>query len=236
MKHSELRREVCLLNRRIVDSGLSMLTWGNASIVDRASGCFGIKPSGVAYDDLTEDSIVVLSIETGDKIEGPLRPSSDTPTHLELYRSIPGLGAIVHTHSPWATIWAQARMEIPCFGTTHADHFFGPIPVTREMHPDEIRNDYEHNTGRVIIEKFSSDGINPLEVPAVLVASHGPFVWGKNGNEALDNAVVLEQVAKMALQTGRLNPDAGPLSEALLSKHFLRKHGKSAYYGQPDEQ
>jgi len=188
-----------------------------------------IKPSGVDYNELTADKIVILGLE-GNIIDGDFRPSSDTPTHLELYRSFTEIGAICHTHSQYAAMWAQAEREIPCFGTTHADYFYGPIPVTEVMTKDEIQNNYELNTGKVIARRFK--GIDPLQMPAVLVANHGSFTWGKDSTQAVSSAIVLEQVAKMAYGTVRLNPQQNAISQSLLDKHYLRKHGKNAYYGQ----
>lgn len=232
MAFDALREAVWRANLDLVESGLVVLTWGNASAVDRESGVVVIKPSGVPYAELRPAHMVVLSLEQGAVIEGDLRPSSDTPTHLHLYREFPTIGAVVHTHSRHAVGWAQADRDLPCFGTTHADHFYGAIPVTRRMRPDEIRDAYEHNTGAVIVETFRSRGIEPADVPAVLVAGHGPFAWGDSAGEAVENGVVLEAVAQMALETVTINPDAVPIDRDLLDKHFLRKHGKDAYYGQ----
>ena len=212
--------------------GLVERTWGNASAADARAGVMAIKPSGVPYDRLAADDMVVLSLETGEVVEGRLRPSSDTPTHLALYRAWPNVGAIVHTHSRYAVGWAQAEQPIDCFGTTHADHFRGSIPVTRRMREDEIVKEYERNTGVVIVECFEQGGIDPAEIPAVLVACHGPFAWGRNAAEAVENAIVLETVACMAWRTRLLHPEAGPIDDALRDKHFLRKHGAGAYYGQ----
>jgi L-ribulose-5-phosphate 4-epimerase len=227
--HEDLKQRVCKANLDLPRYGLVVFTWGNVSEIDRASGIVAIKPSGVDYEELTPDKIVLLDLN-GKIIEGTLRPSSDTPTHLELYRQFKGVGGICHTHSTNATMWAQARREIPCFGTTHADHFYGPIPVTDVMTAQEVQGDYEANTGTVIVRRFK--GIDPMQVPAVLVAGHGPFTWGKSAQASVENAVVLEEVAKMALGTVEVNPAAGPISQVLLDKHYLRKHGKNAYYGQ----
>lgn len=235
MAFDALREAVWRANLDLVDAGLVVLTWGNASAVDRESGVVVIKPSGVPYAELRPAHMVVLSLEQGAVIEGDLRPSSDTPTHLHLYREFPTIGAVVHTHSRHAVGWAQAERDLPCFGTTHADHFYGPIPVTRRMRPDEIRDAYEHNTGAVIVETFRSRGIDPADVPAVLVAGHGPFAWGDRTGEAVENGIVLEAVARMALHTVTINPDAVPIDRDLLDKHFLRKHGKDAYYGQESD-
>jgi L-ribulose-5-phosphate 4-epimerase len=208
---------------------LVTFTWGNVSGIDREAGVVAIKPSGAAYNELTPEKMVVLDLD-GKVMEGKLRPSSDTPTHLELYRSFENIGGICHTHSPNATMWAQALKEIPCLGTTHADHFYGDIPVTDELTKEEIENDYELNTGKVIVRRFES--INPMQVPAVLVANHGPFTWGADAEKAVENAVVLEQIAATAMGTIRINEMQGPISQVLLDKHYLRKHGKDAYYGQ----
>lgn len=225
----ELKQQVCAANRELVRLGLVTLTWGNASGLDRARGLMVIKPSGVAYERLEPADMVVVDLE-GRQVEGALRPSSDTPTHLHLYRSFDGLGGIAHTHSLHATMFAQARREIPCLGTTHADHFHGPVPVTRPLTEAEVAADYEHNTGRVIVERFA--GLDPLAVPAVLVAGHGPFAWGADAAEAVRNSVALEAVAQMALGTWRIHPDAPELEDYILEKHHRRKHGPNAYYGQ----
>lgn len=228
----ELKERVCEVNRRLVQEGLVLLTWGNASGVSRGEGVFVIKPSGIPYDRLKPQDMVVVSLETGQVVEGTLRPSSDMPTHLELYRAFPEIGGIVHTHSLYATVWAQAQREIPPLGTTHADYFHGPIPCTRPLTSEEILSEYEAHTGRVIVERFAS--LDPRRMPAVLVAGHAPFVWGETVEAALETAIVLEYVARMALETLRLNPACEPISATLLDKHFLRKHGPDAYYGQPD--
>jgi len=227
----ELKERVCEANLRLVREGLVRLTWGNASGLSRQDGVLVIKPSGVPYDRMRPEHMVVVSLETGEVVEGDLRPSSDTPTHRELYRAFPEIGGIVHTHSLYATIWAQACREIPPLGTTHADYFRGPVPCTRSLMPEEILSDYETNTGRVIVERFAS--INPQHMPAVLVAGHAPFTWGATVEAAVETAIVLECIARMALETLRLNPLCEPISEALLEKHFFRKHGSGAYYGQP---
>lgn len=229
----ELREAVWQANLDLVKAGLVVLTWGNASGVDRAAGVMAIKPSGVDYAVLSPDDIVLLDLETGQPREATtLRPSSDTPTHLRLYRAFPEIGGVVHTHSECATSWAQAQREIPCLGTTHADQFYGSVPLTRPLSNAEIEGDYEVNTGEVIVERFHEAGLNPEYVPGVLVASHGPFTWGKTAAKAVENAIVLEQVARMALQTFTVNPQIGPVPQKLLDKHFLRKHGAGAYYGQ----
>lgn len=232
MAHDALKEAVWQANLDIVAAGLVELTWGNASGVDRAAGVMAIKPSGVDYDGMQPDDIVVVSLETGEIVGGELNPSSDTPTHRYLYRAFDGLGGIVHTHSNYAVIWAQAEREVPCLGTTHADHFYGAVPVTRRMRAEEIREAYEHNTGMVIAERFREGGLDPDAIPGVLVAGHGPFAWGATPGKAVENAIVLESVARKALHTYQLNPEARPLDQALLDKHYLRKHGAGAYYGQ----
>lgn len=220
--------DVCQANLALVKHGLVTLTWGNASALLRNEGLVAIKPSGVAYDTLTPDQIVILDL-SGKVVRGSLRPSTDAPTHLALYNAFPSVGAIVHTHSTYASVFAQARREIPCLGTTHADHFAGPVPVTRQLSPAELA-DYEHNTGRIIIERFAS--LDPVSVPAVLVAGHAPFAWGPSISNAVDNAVALEAVARMAHATLLLRPDAPSLEPHLLAKHHDRKHGANRYYGQ----
>jgi len=232
MGFEALKEEVCAANKVVVEAGLVLLTWGNVSGADREAGVFAIKPSGVGYDDLSPDDIVVLDIETGDVVEGELRPSSDTPTHAVLYQSFPEIAGVVHTHSTHATACAQAGVEIPCMGTTHADHFYGTIPLTRQMTAEEIASAYERNTGVVIVERFVEGGLSPTEIPGVLVAGHGPFAWGKDIKTAVGNAIVLEEVARTLFLTRTLNPEARPIPRALLDKHFLRKHGPDAYYGQ----
>jgi L-ribulose-5-phosphate 4-epimerase len=227
--YDKLREAVCEANIELDRQGLVVCSWGNVSGIDRAAGVVAIKPSGISYEDLTPDKIVPLDLD-GNVLEGGLRPSSDTPTHLELYRNFASIGGICHTHSLNATMWAQACREIPCFGTTHADYFYGPIPVTEAMTEDEIQSDYELNTGKVIIRRFAD--LDPEKMPAVLVANHGAFTWGGTAAGAVEAAVVLEQTAKMALGTIMINPKQGQISEALLDKHYLRKHGKDAYYGQ----
>jgi len=224
-----LKQEVLEANLDLPKYGLVTFTWGNVSGIDRESGLVVIKPSGVPYDKLKADDLVVVDLE-GNKVEGDLKPSSDTPTHLVLYKAFPSIGGVVHTHSPWATAWAQAGRAIPALGTTHADYFYGEIPVTRAMTREEIETAYELETGNVIVETFKDR--DPSQVPSVLVNSHAPFNWGKNPHEAVHNAVVLEEVAKMALHTYALNPGIGAMDQALLDKHFLRKHGTNAYYGQ----
>jgi L-ribulose-5-phosphate 4-epimerase len=230
--HAELRQRVLEAHGAIVRAGLVVLTFGNASAVDRAAGVMAIKPSGVPYDELDAESMVLVDLRTGAVVEGTRRPSSDTPTHLVLYRRFAAIGAVVHTHSPAATAWAQARRELPCLGTTHADHFRGPVPVTRALSDREIAGDYEANTGEVIADTLEELRLEPLEMPAVLVQSHGPFTWGASLGQAVENAVALETVAATALQTLLLAPQTDQISEQLLLRHFLRKHGSAAYYGQ----
>ena len=227
--HEELKKAVCEANLELQRHKLVIYSWGNVSGIDRSAGVIAIKPSGVVYDDLTPEKIVLLDPD-GKVIEGTLNPSSDTPTHLELYRNFEAIGGICHTHSPNATMWAQACKEIPCFGTTHADNFYGPIPVTEVMTEEQIKDDYELNTGKVIVERIA--GMDPMQMPAVLVANHGPFTWGADPAAAVEETVVLEQIAAMALGTITINPNQGPINISLLEKHYLRKHGKNAYYGQ----
>lgn len=227
--HEELRQTVCLANKQLQTRNLVIYSWGNVSGIDRAAGVVAIKPSGVAYEDLMPANMVLLDLG-GSVIEGDMNPSSDAPTHLELYRNFKTIGGICHTHSAKATMWAQACREIPCFGTTHADYYYGPVPVTESMTAAEIQNDYELNTGKVIVRRF--DNLDAAQVPAVLVANHGPFTWGPDPDKALESAVVLEQVAEMALGTITINPQQGGIDQTLLDKHYLRKHGKDAYYGQ----
>ena len=226
----KLKAKVCKANLDLVAEGLVIQTWGNVSGIDRERGLVVIKPSGVAYAGMKPGHMVVVSLKTGRVVEGRLKPSSDTPTHLTLYRAFPKIGGIVHTHSLYASAWAQARRKIPAYGTTQADYWFGEVPCTRALTPREIRSDYEANTGRVIVETFRKS--NPLEQPAVLVAGHGPFAWGRDVAEAVHNAGVLEFIARLAGETLRLNPKTKPIPPALLGKHFLRKHGTKAYYGQ----
>jgi len=227
--YEELRQRVFETNLDLQREGLIVLTWGNVSAIDRAAGIIAIKPSGVRYEDLSPQSIVIVDLE-GRVVEGRLKPSSDTATHLELYKSFPATGGVCHTHSMYATMWAQARRSIPCFGTTHADSFYGPVPVTDVMTAEEVGGPYEENTGKVIVRRFA--GIDPMQIPAVLVANHGPFTWGPSPEKAVENAVVLEQVAKMAFGTILVNPGQPPIGQTLLDRHYLRKHGRGAYYGQ----
>jgi len=231
--HADLRERVFEANRDIVRAGLVVLTFGNASGIDRAAGVMAIKPSGVPYDVLGPESIVLVDVESGATLEGEYRPSSDTPTHLVLYRRFAAVGGIVHTHSPHATAWAQAERAIPCLGTTHADHFHGAVPVTRALASDEILGDYEACTGDAIVETLARLELDPLEMPAALVASHGPFAWGADTVEAVENAIALEAVAAMALHTVTLESAAEAIEDDLLERHYLRKHGADAYYGQP---
>ncbi len=224
-----LKKQVYEANMELPRRGLITYTWGNVSGIDRASGLFVIKPSGVDYDELKPEDMVVMDLD-GNKVEGDYNPSSDTPTHLELYKAFAEVGGIVHTHSPWATSWAQAGRSIPCYGTTHADYFYGEIPCARSLTEEEINGEYEKNTGLVIIETF--EGKNPMHIPGVLCANHGPFTWGTDADNAVHNAVVLEEVAKMACRTEQLMPGVTPAPQVIRDKHFLRKHGANAYYGQ----
>jgi L-ribulose-5-phosphate 4-epimerase len=231
--HLDLRERVLEANREIVRAGLVILTFGNVSGIDRAAGVMAIKPSGVPYDALGPESIVLVDVESGATLEGEYRPSSDTPTHLALYRRFATVGGIVHTHSPHATAWAQARRAIPCLGTTHADHFHGPVPVTRALATDEIRGEYEACTGDALVEALDGLQLDPLDMPAALVASHGPFAWGADTVLAVENAIALEAVAAIALHTLILESAAEVIEDELLERHYLRKHGADAYYGQP---
>ncbi len=224
----ELKQQVYQANLQLVRHGLVIFTWGNVSGIDREKGLVVIKPSGVSYDKMKPEDMVIVDME-GKVVEGNLRPSSDTPTHLRLYEAFTGIGGVVHTHSTYATAWAQTGNALPCLGTTHADYFYGDIPCTAPMSHERIEGDYELETGNVIVECF--EGLNPIHTPGVLVAQHGPFTWGKDADEAVFNSVVLEQVAKMGFVTLALNPQAS-ISQALVEKHFLRKHGPHAYYGQ----
>jgi len=229
MMFDALRDEVLEANLELVRRGLVLYTFGNASGIDRAQGLVAIKPSGVPYEKMKSSDIVLVDMD-GKIVEGKLRPSSDLSTHLVLYQAFPAIGGVVHTHSRNATTWAQAARPIPCFGTTHADYFYGPIPVTEHLRGSEIEECYEANTGHAIVKRFQ--GVDPLEMPAVLVAGHAPFTWGASAAEAAHNAVVLEEIAQTALHTLAVDPDAVPISQALLDKHFFRKHGAKAYYGQ----
>jgi L-ribulose-5-phosphate 4-epimerase len=229
MSLEALRREVWEANLELVRRGLVLYTFGNASGIDRDARLVVIKPSGVPYEEMKPSDLVVVDLE-GNTVEGSLRPSSDLPTHLVLYRALGSIGGVVHTHSCAATAFAQARREIPCLGTTHADYFHGPVPVTETLAPEEIQRDYEVNTGHAVVRRLA--GIDPLEMPAALVAGHGPFTWGRTAAEAAHHAVILEEVAQMALCALSVNPQAAPISQALLDQHFFRKHGPGAYYGQ----
>lgn len=227
----ELKEKVLKANLDLVKHGLVIFTWGNVSGIDRDKGLVVIKPSGVSYDDMKADDMVVVDLNTGKVVEGDLRPSSDTPTHLAIYRAWPEVGGVVHTHSTYATAWAQAGIDLPNIGTTHADYFHNAVPCTSDMTEEEVKGDYELETGNVIVNRFNEAGINPMHTPGVLVKNHGPFTWGKSPAEAVHNAVVLEQVAKMAFVAYQVNP-ALTMNPLLVEKHFSRKHGPNAYYGQ----
>jgi L-ribulose-5-phosphate 4-epimerase len=230
--HEELKKLVCKANYELPKRKLVLYTFGNVSAIDRASGVVAIKPSGVAYGELRPDMIVLVDL-SGKIIEGTLKPSSDTPTHLELYRNFKSIGGICHTHSKNAAAWAQACRQIPCLGTTHADYFYGPVPVTKPLTKKEIQNDYELNTGKAIVKRFAE--LDPLQMRAVLVANHGPFTWGLTAKDAVEMTVVLEEIAKTTLDALLLNPAQKQIGKDLLDKHYLRKHGKNAYYGQKTE-
>lgn len=225
----KLKEEVCKANLELVAHGLVIFTWGNVSGIDREKGLVVIKPSGVSYDNMKPEDMVVVDLATGQVVDGTLKPSSDTPTHLALYRAFPEIGGVVHTHSTYATAWAQAGVPLPTIGTTHADYFHDAIPCTRSMTVEEVQGDYELETGNVIIEAFRDK--NPIHTPGVLVTNHGPFTWGRDPHEAVHNAVVLEQIAKMASISFSVNP-ALTMNPLLIEKHFNRKHGPNAYYGQ----
>ena len=227
-----LRKAVYEANMELPKRGLVTYTWGNVSGVDRESGLMVIKPSGVEYKDLSPENMVVISLADGSRVEGDYNPSSDTKTHLELYRAFPQIGGVVHTHSPYAVGWAQAGEEIPCFGTTQADYFYGAVPCVRHLTKEEIDEGYEMNTGKVIVETFKERNLDPKVIPGALCFSHGPFVWGKDPAQAVYHAVVVEEVAKMATFTRIVKPDAAPAPQHYLDKHYLRKHGPNAYYGQ----
>ena len=226
-----LKEQVYKANMALVEHGLVIFTWGNVSGIDREKGLVVIKPSGVSYDVMKADDMVVVDLATGAVVEGDLRPSSDTPTHLAIYRAWPGVGGVVHTHSTYATAWAQAGIDLPNIGTTHADYFHNAIPCTPDMTESEVKGDYELETGNVIVNTFNGGGINPMHTPGVLVKNHGPFAWGKTPDEAVHNAVVMEQVAKMAFVAYQVNPHL-TMNPLLVEKHFSRKHGPNAYYGQ----
>ena len=226
-----LKKEVFEANLELVKHNLVIFTWGNVSGIDRKNNLIVIKPSGVSYDEMTENDMVVVDFD-GNVVEGNLKPSSDTQTHIELYKKYDEIGGIVHTHSTWATGWAQAKLDIVPLGTTHSDYFYGDIPCTRELTKNEVEYDYEKNTGLVILEELEKRNIQPLSVPGILVASHGPFSWGKDAKNAVYNAVVLEEVAKMNFISKSLNPNVSNINDYILDKHYLRKHGENAYYGQ----
>ncbi|MFZ1979072.1 MAG: L-ribulose-5-phosphate 4-epimerase [Bacteroidota bacterium] len=225
----QLKKEVVRANKNLARYGLVTLTWGNASGISRSKGLIVIKPSGVAYESLKSADMVVVDLD-GKIVEGKLRPSSDTPTHIRLYKAFPHIGGVAHTHSLYATMFAQASVEIPCFGTTHADYFHGSIPVTRFLTEEEVRGDYEGNTGAVIVERFAR--LDAQSMPGVLAAGHAPFTWGNDANDAVQNSLILERVAEMALGSLKLNPKLAPLKEYIQNKHYQRKHGSDAYYGQ----
>ena len=227
----ELKKKVYEANMLLPKYGLVTFTWGNVSAIDRQSGLFVIKPSGVDYEKMTPDDMVVMDLK-GNKVEGRMNPSSDTATHLELYKAFPTIGGVVHTHSSYATSWAQSGRSIPCYGTTHADYFYGEIPCVRCLTKEEIEDAYEVNTGKLIVNEFRRMEKDPVAVPAVLCKNHGPFAWGKDANEAVHNAVVLEEVAKMAYRTELINKEVSPAPIELQDKHYFRKHGANAYYGQ----
>ena len=227
----ELKRKVLKANLDLVKNGLVLYTWGNVSQMDRAGGLLVIKPSGVSYDGMTEDDMVVVDL-SGKVVEGKWRPSSDTPTHIEFYKAFPDVNGVTHTHSTFATSWAQAGRDIPFYGTTHADYFYGDIPCARSLTKEEIEGEYEKNTGLVIVERFQKDSIKPLEVPGVLIKSHGVFAFGKDAAASVYNATVIEEVAKMAFITESVNPKVQRADRFMMEKHYLRKHGKNAYYGQ----
>lgn len=227
----KLKHAVYEANMELPHRGLVTYTWGNVSGIDRERGLVVIKPSGVSYDELTPDDLVVLDLD-GKVVDGKLNPSSDTKTHLELYKAFPEIGGIVHTHSPYAVGWAQAGRDIPAYGTTHADYFYGPVPCCRSLTEQEVEEDYERNTGLVIVETFRQRELDPVHVPGAICRNHGPFTWGKDAAQAVYHAVVLEEVAKMAVYTRQIKPDAAPAPQNIQDKHFLRKHGPNAYYGQ----
>ena len=227
----ELKKKVYEANMDLPKYGLVTFTWGNVSAIDRESGLFVIKPSGVEYDKLTPEDMVVMDLE-GNKVEGRYNPSSDTATHLELYKAFPEIGGVVHTHSSYATSWAQAGRSIPCYGTTHADYIYGEVPCVRCLTKEEIEEAYETNTGLLIVDEFKRMDKDPMAVPAVLCKNHGPFAWGKDAHDAVHNAVVLEEVAKMAYRAETINPRIQPAPQELQDKHYYRKHGANAYYGQ----
>lgn len=227
----QLKKDVFKANLDLVKQGLVIYTWGNVSGIDRESGLVVIKPSGVDYETMTVEDMVVVNLD-GEVQGGQLKPSSDTPTHLELYRQFENIGGVVHTHSEWATSWAQAGVDIPCYGTTHADYFYGDILCTRSLTDEEIQGEYELNTGKVMVETLRANDKQALELPGMIITNHGPFSWGENADKAVHNAKVMEEVAKMAFRTEQINPRVMPAKQTLVDKHYLRKHGKNAYYGQ----
>lgn len=227
----ELKRQVVKANKRLVSAGLVTLTWGNVSGIDRETGLVAIKPSGVDYDALSVENVVVVNLE-GDVVEGEFSPSSDTKTHLELYRNFLEIGAVVHTHSPGATAFSQAGRELPCLGTTHADHFYGTVPLVRALTASEVEEDYEHYTGVSIVEHFVEGGLNPIEMPSALLKHHAPFTWGKTVGKAVENSIALEACARMAIDAYALNPAVEAIPQHIIDQHYLRKHGPDAYYGQ----
>ncbi len=227
----KLKHAVYEANMELPRRGLVTYTWGNVSGIDRERGLVVIKPSGVSYDELTPEDLVVLDLD-GNVVDGKLNPSSDTRTHLELYKAFPEIGGIVHTHSSYAVGWAQAGRDIPAYGTTHADYFYGPVPCCRSLTEQEVEEDYERNTGLVIVETFRQRELDPVHVPGAICRNHGPFTWGRDAAQAVYHAVVLEEVAKMAVYTTQITPDAEPAPQYVLNKHFMRKHGPNAYYGQ----
>ncbi|MGB0774547.1 MAG: L-ribulose-5-phosphate 4-epimerase AraD [Akkermansiaceae bacterium] len=229
--NEHLKQQVVSANQELVSAGLVSLTWGNVSAIDRSSGLVCIKPSGVDYASLTPENLVVLNLD-GEVLEGELRPSSDTPTHLEIYREFPEVQSVVHTHSKHATAFSQAGVPLPCLGTTHADHFYGEVPVVRALTPQEVEDGYELATGKSIVERFRELSLKPMETPAILLKHHAPFTWGVSPQKAVDNAIALEVCCQMALMTWQLNADTPAIPKHILEKHYQRKHGKNAYYGQ----
>lgn len=232
MKYKDLQKRVYQTNMQLPELDLVVFTWGNVSEIDRELGVFGIKPSGVNYSDLRPEDIVIVSVDTGETVAGTMNPSSDTATHLILYQQFKNIGGVVHTHSPWAVSWAQAARALPAYGTTHADTFYGDVPCTRKLNKAEIEKDYEKNTGLLIVETFEKEGIDPQAIPGVLVAGHGPFTWAEDSYKAVENSKVLEECCKMAMRTEQINPKIARIEQELLDKHYLRKHGETAYYGQ----
>lgn len=232
MNFKKLREKVLYTNKLLPKLDLVLFTWGNVSEVDRDNNVFAIKPSGVSYDEMKAEDIVIVSLETGEVIEGELKPSTDTETHRILYNEFEDIGGIVHTHSTWATSWSQSKRNLPAYGTTHADTFYGNVPCTRNLTKEEMADNYELSTGEVIVETFENLNIDPQDIPSVLVSGHGPFSWGEDSEEAVYNAKVLEQCAKTAFITESINNDIQEVDEALLDKHYLRKHGEESYYGQ----